>query len=535
MRVGHCVAQMAENITTRLATILGHAHLVAMFTRAMPASVFSASPHRAGWHNYGLAVLSVGAIAAVGAPLLGHLDLANIAMLFPLAVLFSAVKLGRGPAVLAAFLSVALFDLFFVPPHFTLGVSDVQYLLTFAVLLLVALTTAELAARLRRQLEAAEQRERQTQALYGLARELSAALAVEQIDGHAKRFSREVFGCDGALWLPDAQNRLQPVASGCAAEAPPAALAVWLNGQAQRTSDGAGKPIRWLPLRAPMRVRGVLALSGEPAEPPPAPLLDAFSSLLAIALERLHYVAVARRTELEMESERLRNSLLAALSHDLRTPLTAIAGLADAVALTAPPLSSEQAELVAAIGAEAQRSSAQVAKLLEMARIESGGVRLRREWQPLEEVVGAALQARASLLGRHELAIDLPAELPLVDIDSVLFERVLCNLLENAAQYTPPGSRIEIRARADEDEIILQVGDNGLGLPPDRIDTLFAKFTRGHTESANGGFGLGLAIVQAVVAAHGGRVRGFNRATGGACFEIALPLGTAPALPQEAA
>lgn len=508
-----------------------------MFAHAMPASVFSASPHRAGWRNYGFAVLSVGAIAAVGAPLLGHLDLANIAMLFPLAVLFSAVKLGRGPAVLAAFLSVALFDLFFVPPHFTLGVSDVQYLLTFAVLLLVALTTAELAARLRRQLEAAEQRERQTQALYGLARELSAALAVEQIAANAERFTREVFGCDCVLWLPDEQDRLRPADAGPdpAAAVPPAAQAAWRDGRTQHTTDAAGKPIRWLPLRAPMRVRGVLALYGEPVEPATAPLLDAFSSLLAIALERLHYVAVARRTELEMESERLRNSLLAALSHDLRTPLTAIAGLADAVALTAPPLSSEQAELVAAIGAEARRSGAQVANLLEMARIESGGVHLRREWQPLEEVVGAALQARASLLGRHELAIDLPADLPLVDIDSVLFERVLCNVLENAAQYTPPGSRIEIHARAHEDEIILQICDNGPGLPPDRTDTLFAKFTRGHTESASGGFGLGLAIVQAVVTAHGGRVRGFNRATGGACFEIALPLGTAPALPQEAA
>lgn len=503
----------------------------------MPASVPSAPPHRAGWRDYGLAVLSVGAIAAVGAPLLGHLDLANIAMLFPLAVLFSAVRLGRGPAVLAAFLSVALFDLFFVPPHFTLGVHDVQYLLTFAVLLLVALTTAELAARLRRQRDAAEQRERQTQALYGLARELSAALAVEQIAANAERFTREVFGCDCVLWLPDEQDRLQPAGAGPdpAAEAPPAAQAAWRDGQAQHTTDAAGKPIRWLPLRAPMRVRGVLALHGDPAEPPPAPLLDAFSSLLAIALERLHYVAVARSTELAMESERLRNSLLAALSHDLRTPLTAIAGLADTVTLTPPPLSAEQAEMVAAIGAEAQRSSAQVANLLDMARIESGGVRLRREWQPLEEVVGAALQARASLLGRHELLIDLPAELPLVDIDSVLFERVLCNLLENAAKYTPPGSRIEIRARADGDEMILQVCDNGPGLPPGRIDALFAKFTRGQKESAIGGVGLGLAIVQAVVSAHGGRVRAFNRREGGACFEIALPRGTAPALPQEAA
>ncbi len=499
-------------------------------------------PANPRWYSYACAAAAVGAIAAIGAPLLGHLDLANIVMLFPLAVLFSAVMLGRGPAVLAALLSVVLFDVFFVPPHLTLVVSDLQYLLTFLVLLLVALTTAQLAANLRTQRDMAELREQEAHALYGMARELSAALTESQIAEMGARFAREAFNAQMTLWIPDTDGSLVAVS----AESDPAGsnaadsavMTVYRTGETSSVVDPkTGTERRHVPLKAPMSLRGVLDLSPTPAavglSTEQERLLETFASLLAIAVERVHYVAVAQRTEVAMESERLRNALLAALSHDLRTPLTAIVGLAETIELTPPPLGQEHAELVEAIRAEALRTTALVVNLLDLARFESGGVHLRREWQPLEEVVGAALQARASLLSRHHLSLDFPADLPLVEIDSVLMERVLCNLLENAAKYTPEGSRIEVKAEAKGPWLELLVCDDGPGLPAGRQDAVFEKFTRGRAESNVSGMGLGLAIVQSVMQAHDGTVRAFNRPEGGACFVIALPLGEPPELPRE--
>lgn len=520
----------------------------------MPALPFAKrfDPGRPQWPSYALAATAVGAIAAVGAPLFGHLDLANIVMLFPLAVLFSAVVLGRGPAVLAAVLSVVLFDVFFVPPHFTLVVSDVQYLLTFAVLLLVALTTAQLAANLRTQRDVAQSREQQAHALYGMSRDLSSALTASQIADMGARFVHQALGARMQLWVPSADGMLTAAGSGAAPtdaqSAPDAVVAnVYVTGQpvALAPVGHAGRHV--VPLKAPMGLRGVLDVTvAQPQTTLSAAqvqLLQTCATLLAIAVERVHYVDVARRTEVEMASERLRNALLAALSHDLRTPLTAILGLTETIELTPPALAEAHTELVGAIRAEALRTTALVVNLLDLARFESEGVQLRREWQPIEEVVGAALLARASLLTRHHLSLDLPADLPLVEIDSVLMERVLCNLLENAAKYTPEGSQIEVKAYAEPASagagdwacLRLTICDNGPGLPDGRREALFDKFSRGRAESNIPGFGLGLAIVQSVMQAHGGTVCACNRASGGACFELALPLGTPPELPRDSA
>jgi two-component system sensor histidine kinase KdpD len=486
----------------------------------------------AGLQAYALAAAAVGAVAMIGQPLLGQLDLANIAMLFPLAVLFAAVRLGRGPAVLAAFLSVALFDFFFVHPQHTLVVSDLQYVLTFAVLLAVAMITAELASSLRSQRDAADQREAHTRALYEMARELSAALTTEQIGEIAAQRVGTAFDVRTSLLLPGPAGHLVPIGTTGVDNATLA--------NAQRTLNGAGRldadATVCLPLKAPMRTRGVLVI--EPAQGALAlsteqiQLLETFGTLIAIALERVHYIDVAQRTQIEMASERLRNSLLAALSHDLRTPLTGLVGLADTLALTAPPLPEKQAELVEGIREEALRTSAQVNNLLDMARLQSGGLQLRREWQPLEEVVGSALRARARQLGAHTLTVRLPAELPLVDIDAVLMERVFCNLFENAAKYSPPGSHIGISAHTLDASVEIVIADDGPGLPAGRERAIFGKFSRGHSESGIPGVGLGLAIVEAIVEAHGGTVRGENAPGGGARFIIELPRGEPPALPE---
>ena len=229
-----------------------------------------------------------------------------------------------------------------------------------------------------------------------------------------------------------------------------------------------------------------------------------------------------------MESERLRNSLLAALSHDLRTPLTILVGLGQSLALTKPTLSAEQLELAQAIQDGALRMSTLVGNLLDMARIESGEVKLNLQWQPVEEVVGAALEDTRAMLKEHRLEVRLPRDLPLVRFDAVLIERVLVNLLENASKYTPAGSRVTLSAEVAEGELKVYVADNGPGLPAGKEEAVFQKFTRGKRESATPGVGLGLAICRAIVESHRGKIIATNRPEGGVTFSFTLPLGSPP-------
>ncbi|HUL96678.1 MAG TPA: ATP-binding protein, partial [Usitatibacter sp.] len=257
-------------------------------------------------------------------------------------------------------------------------------------------------------------------------------------------------------------------------------------------------------------------------------------ALTAIALERVHYVDVARDALVRMESERLRNSLLSALSHDLRTPLAALLGLSEALALTQPPLSPQQAEIARTLGEETKRLIALVNNLLDMARIQSGEVRLHLEWHPIEEVVGSALASMRSVLGGRPVSVDLPADLPLVQIDAVLIERVLVNLLENISKYTPGGTPVSISARVDGEALEVSVADEGPGIPRGKEEEVFEKFARGEKETATPGVGLGLAICRAIVEAHKGRIHAVTGLAKGARFVFTLPLGTPPAeLPAE--
>jgi two-component system sensor histidine kinase KdpD len=477
----------------------------------------------------------------LAAPLLPYLDLANIVMLFLLAEVLVAVRCGRGPAVLAAFMSVAAFDFFFVPPRLSFAVSDVQYLVTFAVMLIVALTVGQLTAGLRFQANIALRREARARALYEYARALSAALQAGQIQEVTSEFMQKGFRAKAALLLPDAAGRLQmPLSSDCPGQALPAGLdpgiAQWAFDHGAAAGIGTdtlpGSRLFYLPLPAPMRLRGVMALEPESRRwlliPEQRQQLDTFAALAAIALERVHYIEVAQDALLHMESERLRNSLLAALSHDLRTPLTSLVGMSEALAMTAPPLAPQQQVLAQQLREEAGRMARLVSNLLDMARIQGGDVRLNLQWQPIEEVVGSALRACGAALAGYQVGTRLPADLPLVHFDAVLIERVLCNLLENAARYTPPGSRIVIGAATVDAALEVTVSDNGPGLPAGRESELFEKFTRGEKESASPGVGLGLAICKAIVEAHHGVIRAGRSAEGGAAMVFTLPLGTPP-------
>jgi two-component system sensor histidine kinase KdpD len=305
----------------------------------------------------------------------------------------------------------------------------------------------------------------------------------------------------------------------------------------------------YLPLKAPMRTRGVLAVvARDPHEldvPEQKRMLDAFAAQIALALERVHYVDIARDALVSMESERLRNSLLSAISHDLRTPLTTIVGFASMLAeANGDTHAPANAELIEAIHDESLRMTSIVTNLLDMARLQAGGLKLKLQWSLLEETVGAALRACRRVLAGRPVEVRLPADLPFLQLDAVLMERLFSNLLENAAKYTPGGSKLIISAQAVSVEgkpfVRVCVDDNGPGLPAGMEDRVFEKFTRGEKESAKPGIGLGLSICRAIVEAHGGTIGANNLRNPddpsapiqGARFWFTLPVDAPPPVPS---
>ncbi|RYF83962.1 MAG: DUF4118 domain-containing protein [Comamonadaceae bacterium] len=506
----------------------------------------------ARWLGLACAAASSVAVTLLATPLAGVLELSNIVMLFLLGVVGIAWRFGRGPAAFAAALNVLAFDFFFVLPTFSFAVSDVQYVLTFAVMLGVGLLVGQLTAGLRFAAGVSAGRERRTHSLFELTRELSAALERTQVATLGAAAVQRHFGGEARVLLAsmapgtspgDTPDRLLPPDD--APEGFDFSVADWAyrHGQRAGLATATLSAHRWhyVPLSAPMRVRGVLAL--RPAHPrwllipEQAQQLDTLARQIAIAVERVHYVEVAQQAVVDIESERLRNALLGALSHDVRTPLTALIALAETLRTSSPALAAEQHEAAQAIVAQARALNALVNNLLDMARLESGAaggaVALRRDWQSVEEVVGSAIRAATPALGALTVQTRLPPDLPLVEFDAVLIERVLVNLLENAARYGAPP--IVISARALPQAMEITVRDHGPGLPQHlrgREHVLFDKFTRGEAESATPGVGLGLAICKAIVQAHGGAVTAANASVddsrGGAAFTVTLPRREAP-------
>lgn len=498
------------------------------------------------WYGYVWATVIGMALTLVATPLSGVLEQVNIVMLFLLGVVGVAMRFGRGPAALAAVLNVAAFDFFFVTPRMSFAIGDVQYLVTFAVMLGVGLLVGQLTAGLRFAVGVSSSRERRAQSLFELTRDLSAALESTQVISLGTAAVQRHFGGRALVVVTDARDQLAPP------PVPPPgfdpSVADWAFRQGQpaglATATLAAQPWHYMPLKAPMRVRGVLALA--PAQPrwllipEQAQQLETLARQIAIALERVHYVEVAQQAVVEMESERLRNTLLGAISHDVRTPLTALIGLAES--LQQPVVdASRQTETAQAIVSQARALNALVNNLLDMARLESGiaggAVHLRRDWQSVEEVVGTAIRSAASALGDRTVRTALAADLPLVEFDAVLIERVIVNLLENAAKYGAPP--IIVGARVTPAALVLSVRDHGPGLPPSsrgREQQLFDKFTRGQAESATPGVGLGLAICKAIVGAHGGDIAATNAAPdaqgGGAEFTVTLPRRKPPEAPE---
>ncbi|MBN3757957.1 DUF4118 domain-containing protein [Paraburkholderia sp. Tr-20389] len=523
--------------------------------RAWRDALIAARDRRSPPRSYAWAVAICAGVTLVASQLIDRIDLTNLVMLYLLGVIFTAVKLGRGPGVMLSFLSVAAFDFFFVPPRMSLSVSDTQYLLTFFGMLLTSLVIGHLTSSLRREASVARRREQRTGAMYAMARELAAALTTEQIVGIGSRHVSEVFRARVAMLLPDSADQVKQKIDDpdTSIMLDHASLDVdvgqWVYDQQKPAGHGtdtlpAAKAL-YLPLRAPMRTRGVLAVTMQDERELDVPeqqrMLDAFAAQIALALERVHYVDIARDALVSMESERLRNSLLSAISHDLRTPLTAIVGFSSMLAAQRDARTDAQGELVDAIHEEALRMTGIVTNLLDMARLQAGSLKLNRQWSLLEETVGSALRDCRRTLARHPAKVSLPADLPLLQLDAVLMERLFANLFENAAKYVPPDTPLMIGAQCIEENgkpfVRVTVDDTGPGLPSGMEARIFEKFTRGEKESATPGIGLGLAICRAIAEAHGGKIGAANRIAAdgrveGARFWFTLPIETPPPVPD---
>jgi len=504
----------------------------------------SARPTR-WWPGYFGALAVMAACTLIGVPVARHFHETSTAMMYVLGTVLIALIWGRGPSVMASVIGVLCYDFFFIPPFYTFSVDDVRYLFTFLVILVVGNVIATLALQIKRQADIARQHERRTQAMYQLTRDLSTAGTPKNLAETTGRTVAAATGRMATVFLPDGDGKPQEVGDHPDGTTPlwPKEVVRWVFDHGRVAGFGTDTfPTTeglFLPLVGTHGPVGVLALRVFDAslarEPEQMLLLDALARQAGRALDQLRLVEEANEARMQAEAERLQSSLLASVSHDLRTPLATITGAASSLLESGDALACDKRlELASVIHHEADRLGRLVTNLLQMTRLESGALHPNRDWQSVEELVGAALGRMETALRDHPVSVAIPSDLPLIRVDALLMEQVLLNLLDNTVKHTPPGSAIEIAASKRGHEVVLTVADIGPGLPPGTEDKVFEKFFRGRVSGSDLGAGLGLAIVEGFVAANGGRVSAANRPDGGAVFEVRLPLNSVPIINMEA-
>ncbi|MBX3273640.1 MAG: sensor histidine kinase KdpD [Sandaracinaceae bacterium] len=487
-------------------------------------------------------LLPVALSTIIGALSRDYLDLADVAMAYLVGISVTATFLGRGPSLAASVASVAAFDFFFVPPYFTFTVSDLRYVFTFAVMLCAGVLISSLTNRVREQSRAGRERERRTAALYALTRALAGARDAEAIARVAAEQLDEVFESPAVLLVGAPHGVTCPAPSALELSEADRTVARWALEHHRPAGRGldtlAGARVIAMPLLAEGRARGALTIVPRPEtrfdDPGQRHLLDAFVAQIALALERAQLADEAQRAALRAETEEIRSSLLSSVSHDLRTPIGTILGTSTALLDPSATLDvGERDELVGVIRDESTRLARLVSNLLDMTRVEAGTLEVKKEWIPLEEVVGSALARMAEELREREVEVVVARD-AMAPMDPVLLEQVLVNLLGNAAKHTPAGTPIEVRAGTDSDRAWLEVADRGPGIAPGLEARIFDKFFRGDARTS--GAGLGLAICRGIVVAHGGAIHAANRAGGGVTFRLTLPVeGAPPVVPTEPA
>jgi two-component system sensor histidine kinase KdpD len=464
-----------------------------------------------------------------------------LALTYLLAVVVLALFVGRGPVFLAATLSALLWNFFFLPPRYTFFVTSFQDGMMFAMYFVVALVLGQLTARIRAQQTAERQREQRATALYLLTRELAESPDLAQLLAVVIQQVGKTFRADVALSLPD-ETQAVPVTSYFASswvlsdkEQTVAAWAFQHRQSAGRGTDNlpAGEGLH-LPLVAGARATGVLSLrfhDAPPLSPAQRDLLDAFIRQIALVFDRERLRDAETQAKFLAESERMGTMLLNSVSHELRTPLAAISSVASGLR-AAGELNSAQQSLTVELDEATRRLNRLVRNLLDLSRLEAGHLRMNTDWHDLRDLLRSAMQNLGQSLCRHEVKTDVPNDFPPVKLDAILTEQILVNLLGNAVVHTPPGTKVEFSARAEADQLVLRVADNGPGLPPGDTARWFDRFQRG-PDAVAGGTGIGLSLVKGFAEAQGGSVSAENRASGGAVFTVKLPLTKLPPVPEE--
>lgn len=502
--------------------------------------------HTRDWRPYAVSVGLVALVTLLNQWIHSILEPTNVVMFYLLTVVWTALRYGRGPAVVASVLSVVFFDFFFVPPRLTFSVSDFQYIFTFIALLIVGLVVSNLTARQRDQALQAQRREQQTATLYALSKELAAAADMDGIARAIHTHIQQLTGYAGILFFPkNGSGRVLPYKeeeflqrngnSGILAESE-LAVAAWAYTHDQPAGKGtntlpASRGV-YYPLRGTQEKSGVLGVL-MPEEHmgmsrDQRRLLEAFVNQVALAVERFHLVGKAQQVQVLRETEKLQTALLNSISHDLRTPLVSITGALSSLRDDSTPLdNATERTLLDNAYDEADRLNRLVGNFLELSKMEAGALRPNREMSDVQDLMGVALNQAAQRLQGRAVDVEIEPTLPMIPMDFVLMNQVLVNLLENAAKYSPDGSPITVRAERNGRTVQLIVADRGYGIPIDEREKIFDKFYRvdGNNDSIAGS-GLGLAIAKGIVEAHGGTIQARSREGGGSEMVVALPLTT---------
>lgn len=460
---------------------------------------------------------------------LGH---RAIALIYLLAVVVMALFVGRGPTLFAATLSALFWDFFFLTPVAHLRIENMEDIIMFGTYFAVALVLGQLTSRVSKQERARRQGEERATALYVLARELSEAINLDQLAQKVAQEMERAFQAQIVVLLPDASQRLgyrAHPASTYEITGPEQPVIAWVFEQGRSAGKFANHPPEadtlFVPLTSGGRIMGVMGLNFSQPSPPSIQqlnLLNAFSQQIAIALDRHHLREESETAKRLAESERLSKTLLNSMSHEIRTPLAAIKS-ATGNLVEEGGYSESQAAMIGEIQEATDRLNRLVGNVLEITRLESGHVKPKLTQCDVGDLVHVAVKETRKELARHQVKIEIAPGLPLARMDYVLMQQALTNLLSNAATHTPPGTSVQVRARAENGELVLAVLDNGPGILPDSLTRIFDKFYRGPS-APTGGTGLGLSLVKGFVEAQGGQVKAENRAGGGAVFSIRLPL-----------
>jgi two-component system, OmpR family, sensor histidine kinase KdpD len=484
---------------------------------------------------------ALGVVAALGAgELIGNfVGAQSIALVFLMAVLGSAIAWGLWPSLFACLLSVLAYNFFFLPPLYTFTIADPENVVALFFFAVVAVIASNLTAATRRQIVSARARAKTTAELYAFSRKIAGISTLDDLLWATAYQVSSMLKLHTVLLLPDKETASLKLATGYPPEdtldEADMAAARWCwdkNHPAGRSADTLpGGRWLFLPLRTGTGPVGVIGIErdapGAVLTPDERRLLDALIDQAAVAIERISLARGLAEARVLAETERLRGAVLTSISHDLRTPLASILGAVSSLRNYADKYDAkDRDELLATLQDEAERLTRFVTNLLNMTRLEAGSVELKLELVDVAEIVGAAVARAGSILARHRLNIDIPRDLPMVRLDPILFEQVLFNLLDNAAKYAPPGSRIDLHARREGDVVVLEIADEGPGIPPGDLERVFDKFFRVEAQDRQrAGTGLGLAICRGFVEAQGGRIEAQNRRDrSGAVLTIRLPV-----------